>query len=872
MRLNLTLFFTALTLALCAQNKATYKDFFMEGSYLLLENQNLKALNNFKQAFALDSLNANINYMMGISYLQTKFEKSKAEYYLEKAVKNISKTYKSDDAGEKAAAPLSLYFYGEALHLNYKFDEAIASFEAFRKYVDQMDIEYLNMINRSILACNVAKEMVKSPINVQITNLGDSVNSPFPEYSPVLSADERTLIYTTRRPNSVGGLKTEDDQYYEDIVISYKDDSGIWSGPVSLSSNVNSSEHEASINLTPEGQTLIVYKNEPGGKGPEGNGNIYYTTFDGKDWSALQEFGSDVNSLYMESHACLNADGSILFFASERPGGYGGKDIYRCIKLPNGKWSKALNMGPEINSEYDEDGGFMHPDGQTFFFASNGKKSMGGYDIMFATLNEDNKFSNATNIGYPINTTDDDVFYVTSPDGKRGYFSSANAGGFGNLDLYRITIAEARESFLALFKGQIIPAEGEKLPDNLIVMVTDKQTNEIVGSYRPRVVNGTFSTILPPGKEYNFSYQTDDGEEFYNEDVYVDRDMAYQEINREVNLEPVRLGGKVKVKQKSILLNVVVLNNIKSKTAVKSAQIILMTEKGEEQTYKVDQIGKYEGIVLQPDRIYKIYATADGRKSSIAEISTIGSKSAKLVTQVLYLEGKQEKFTSKELLLDVLVKHSKTKKPLGGSWISMVDEDGEKRELATDADGSLKGIELMPETKYELLAHKDGFVSEKESIVTGKIHEATKYSKSFFIDHKDPALDAFGSGNYTPGSYFEFHFNYGNRIIDESDPAWPKFAEFIKEKVKQKGSANIIIKASASNVPTRMRGGNAALSELRAKRFESVVLISLKANGVDMDKVRFTKVTVVGGPKYRGDWKINRAKYQKHQYVKALVK
>src|SRR5690606_22507828 len=144
-----------------------------------------------------------------------------------------------------------------------------------------------------------------------------------------------------------------------------------------------------------------------------------------------------------------------------------------------------------------------HPDDKTFFFASNGPLSMGGFDIMYATLNEDNKFTDVTNMGYPVNTTDDDIFYVVSPDGRRGYFSSAKAGGYGDKDIYMITIAEGMERYLALFKGQIVPAEGEILPDNIRIVVTDKNSNEIIGTYRPKPVNGTFSTILPPGREYN---------------------------------------------------------------------------------------------------------------------------------------------------------------------------------------------------------------------------------------------------------------------------------------------------------------------------------------------------------------------------------
>src|SRR6185369_11165079 len=141
-----------------------------------------------------------------------------------------------------------------------------------------------------------------------------------------------------------------------------------------------------------------------------------------------------------ESHACLTNDGNTIYFVSDRPGGFGGRDIYRCVKLPNGAWSKALNVGPVINTEYDEDGGFMHPDGKTFFFASKGHKTMGGFDIMFSILDEDNKFTEPFNLWHPINTPDDDVFYTTSHDGKRAYFSSAKEGGYGEKDIYMISI------------------------------------------------------------------------------------------------------------------------------------------------------------------------------------------------------------------------------------------------------------------------------------------------------------------------------------------------------------------------------------------------------------------------------------------------
>ncbi len=854
----------------------TYADYFQEGVYLLVENNVDKAQKNFEQAYAMDSTSANINYMMGVCYLQSPLEKEKAEYFLEKAVKNVSKNYKGDDPNEKAAAPITHLYYGQALHINYKFDEAIEQFETFRKFVGEEDKEFQKIINKEINTSKLAKEMVAHPLNVIITNLGDSVNSEFPEYSAVFSADERTLIYTTRRPNSLGGLKTEDDKYYEDIVVSYRDDKDQWTKPVPLSTYVNTMGHEASINLSPDGQTLIIFKSDEG-KNPEGDGNIYYTTFDGNDWSPLKEFGTDVNSEYQESHACLSADGNLLFFSSERPGGEGGKDIYRCIKLPNGKWSKAFNMGPLINTPYDEDGGFIHPDGKTFFFASNGPKSMGGYDIMYATLNDENRFANVTNIGYPINTTDDDVFYVTSPDGQRGYFSSAKAGGYGEKDIYKITIEEKKENFLALFKGQLLAAEGEKLPPDIQIIVTDKESNELIGTYRPRSVNGTFSTILPPGREYNFSYQTDNGEEFYNEDVFVSSDVAYQEIKREVSLEAVKLGGKLRVKKTGITMNAVVLDNARNKKPVPGSRLIVEEEGGSAQFYEPDANGNVNNIILQPEKKYKVYSEVNGKRSQPAEVSTIGLKTARIISQMVYTEGKPEKSVSKELLLDVIVKNSRNKKPVPDVSVILSDADGEKQELITDKTGQLKNIELSPETKYELIATKDGHVSEKNTFATGVIGAGKRISQTLVLFYESPEekerAERIRKARYVePGSQYTFNYKYGRKVVNEKEQRWIMFIDYITKASQTRASVTVFIRSSASKVPTRGRGGNKKLAAIRGKNFENLIRKNLEERGVDMSKVKFVRSSVVSGPNYKGDWKIGRKKYERYQYVRGSVK
>ncbi|MBI3520034.1 MAG: PD40 domain-containing protein, partial [Bacteroidetes bacterium] len=294
------------------------------------------------------------------------------------------------------------------------------------------------------------------------------------------------------------------------------------------------------------------------------------------------------------------------------------------------------NVGPTINTKYDEDGPFIHPDGITLLFASNGHKSMGGFDIFFSTIEEDKKFSEPTNMGYPINTPDDDVFFVTSPDGKRGYFSSAKDGGFGEKDIYKMFIPDAKEKPLALFKGLIVPADGEKLPDDLEIVVTNKETGELVGRYRPKE-NGTFATILAPNKNYNFSYQAK-GQEFYNEDIFVTNDIAYQEIKKEINLEPVNLLGTIKTKTKGVILNMVVLNNPVDKQPVPNAKVTLTEKGGSDTNFDTDANGKKDAAPLAFDKLYTVVAEANGKKSKPTAFNTVGIKGSKSITQVIYLE------------------------------------------------------------------------------------------------------------------------------------------------------------------------------------------------------------------------------------------
>ncbi len=516
-----------------AQLKSEYHQKFTEGSLLILEGNYVQALKNFTAAYNIDSSNANINFKVGYCYLKTINERSLALPYLERAVVSTTKKYNDLEPSEKMAPINAFYYYGLALHLNYKFDEAIANFEKFKSFLSDRQADLLDEVNRQIEISNNAKALVSAPIKVDITNLGDSINTPYPEYSPVISADENTLIFTSRRPGSTGGDKTIEDQFYEDIYIAYRKPDNTWTEPKSISPNINTYTHEASVGLTADAHTLLIYKDINGG-------DIYYSSFDNNQWSVPKPMESDINTPSWETSACLTPDGNTLYFVSNRKGGLGGRDIWKCVKLPNGKWSRAVNVGAPINTKYDEESPFIHPSGNLLFFSSNGHNTIGGFDIFFSTF-EDNRWLDPLNIGYPINTTDDDLFYVTSPDGKRGYYSSASRPeGYGEKDIYMISIPERKEEPLVLIKGFIVGKTGESLPTNLLITATNNTTGELVGTYHPRESDGSFAVIIPPGSNYTIAY-LNDGKEFYSESLDIPRNAAYQEIKREVSLNEVNI-------------------------------------------------------------------------------------------------------------------------------------------------------------------------------------------------------------------------------------------------------------------------------------------------------------------------------------------
>lgn len=514
----------------------SFKDTYFIAESLLDAGNYTEALNNYQELLKIQPENANINFKIGYCLINTVFEKEKSIKYLEKASKNTSETYNGDSEKEEKAPVDVLFWLGKAYHVNNRFEEAIKILEEYRPKIELSNKDLINDVEKTINYCKNGIELIKSPVKFNISNLGSGINTEFSEHSPVFSADESVLIFTSKREGTIGGKKFENGEYYEDIYFSSKNENGTWTVPKSIGTSINTAENEATIGLSIDGQTLFIYKDDGG------DGNIYYSLLNGEEWSVPEKFGPTINTKSRETHASISADGNYIYFTSDRKGGYGGLDIYVVKRLPSGGWGDAQNLGQKINSQFNEEGPYIHPDGVTLFFSSEGHQSMGGYDIFYSVIdNETRSCTEAKNIGYPINTTENDVFYIPTPDGKSAYYSSYQPDGIGNSDLYLISLPESQEKPLTVMSGQI-QRNDKTVPKNVNIIVTDLKTQNVVGNYTPNSKTGKYLFILTPGK-YNVMYESDDNL-YYSEIITVEENSTYQQISKAINLTPILIGDK----------------------------------------------------------------------------------------------------------------------------------------------------------------------------------------------------------------------------------------------------------------------------------------------------------------------------------------
>jgi outer membrane protein OmpA-like peptidoglycan-associated protein len=407
-----------------------------------------------------------------------------------------------------------------------------------------------------------AEKYIAEPLKIEIRNLGAQINSPYPDFAPVISADESVLYFTSRRPGSTGGKVAPDGLYYEDIYVS-ENKNGQWTPARNVGAPLNSPTHDACIALSADGQTLFLFNSENGG-------DIFQSRLKGTRWLPPKNLGSPINSKYWEPSVCLSADERTLFFVSDRPGGMGGRDIYMCRRLPNGKWSNPINLGPPVNTPYDEDGPFFHPDGKTLFYSSNGPNSIGGFDIFRTELRPDSTWAPPVNIGYPINTPGDDIYFVLSASGLHGYYASERDDSYGEKDLYLVdfstlqvasappTETKKEEDLqvssepsaapvfrpnLTLVTGIIYDNETQSPLEATIVLI-DNVRAETLAVLTSNAATGKYLISLPAGKNYGIAV-TAPGYAFHSENFIVEESMGYREVRKDIGLNRYKAGTTI---------------------------------------------------------------------------------------------------------------------------------------------------------------------------------------------------------------------------------------------------------------------------------------------------------------------------------------
>ena len=469
-----------------------------------------------------------INYKIGICYYESPqlSEKVKSIPYLQKVFQKDKKNYPED---------LSLKL-ARMYHKNNQIPEAIAALESYKKGVDSYNRKLRIALENELKIYQNALAALTSPKDVTISRMDDNINSEHTEYNPVVSTDQTVMAYTVLKPND--DKLTSSQKYIEEIYVTYRNIGGKWSMPRMIS--INSKYNVGTAGISPDGENMLIFVGSS-----NNTGSIYrIKRKSSNEWSQPEPLDRGINSDYLESTASISPDGKTLFFASNRPGGYGGMDLYRAEKNKDGRWGKPENLGPVINSKHDEDAPYIHPDGKTLFFTSNGVKSMGGNDI-FKTVYIGKKWQEPENMGYPINTTADDNYFTLTADGSVGYFSSDRLGGKGGQDIYYIDMPESERNIpLTLIKGRILDGVSKK-PIPTRIKVVNKQTQEKIDYvYDPNPKTGNYLIIFPPGENYDMIIESE-GYLPYTININVPDQNNFYELYQKIFLKPITQFGVV---------------------------------------------------------------------------------------------------------------------------------------------------------------------------------------------------------------------------------------------------------------------------------------------------------------------------------------
>ena len=462
----------------------------------------------YNTAALFDPNNIRANFMSGVTMLESVTKGKATEYFTKVYEQNPDYTFDL------------LYKIAQSLHYGYKFDEATKFYE---QYLDKLaanpdylgdDLVAESVVKRKIFECEQGKILREFPEDVEIVNLGSDINSKYYDYAPVVDAEENIMIFTSRRKEGNLNEDVSDDNIpFEDIFISKKVN-GNWDYPDNVGNVVNTMYHDSNVGLSKDGKELFIYNDE-------NNGDIYVSIIDENGaWSYPEPLSKQINTDYSETSVSLSPDGNTMFFASDKPGGEGGIDIWMSSRNAKGAWQKPENLGPQINTPFDEDGPFIGFDGKTLYFSSRGGNGMGGFDIFRIEYDSATMAWGApTNMGYPINTPDDDIYFTPSKDGKHAYYASVKEDGLGYTDLYMLKVPDEMKHEDPTATPVKVAEEVKLAPVILTLTISGPNREAMDATISLRGVSGsgglpanrtsqgvyTFTSTLAKGQEYMLS-------------------------------------------------------------------------------------------------------------------------------------------------------------------------------------------------------------------------------------------------------------------------------------------------------------------------------------------------------------------------------
>lgn len=384
-----------------------------------------------------------------------------------------------------------------------------------------------------------AKEAIKHPVEFNPLNMGETINSPLSEYFPSLSADNEVMVFTRKiEINGASPTAEEIFRLQEDFFMSVYDTAG-WSIAKNVGAPVNTKLNEGAQSISADGNNLVYTMcNHPLGFG---SCDLYYSTKTGNVWSEPANCGRTINSADWDSQPSISADGKYLYFCSTRPGGLGGYDIWVSVRNEKGYLEKPVNLGAPINTPNDEQCPFIHSDGRTLYFSSDGHPNFGGRDLFYAKLGTDNTWQQPVNLGYPINSATDEITLTVSRDGETAYFASDKADGFGGLDIYQFNMPTSLRPDPVTYVKATVRDEKTKLPLKSKVQLIDIETSDTLVTYQTENITGEFLVCLPIGKKYAL-FVNKEGYLFHSENFSLENAIPDEPYLIDIFLQPVQLG------------------------------------------------------------------------------------------------------------------------------------------------------------------------------------------------------------------------------------------------------------------------------------------------------------------------------------------